>query len=49
MNATRVVGWIVAVSKQEAVYALEMMLEKAKQCDEDDNAINISVRKDDSV
>ena len=43
MKRNRVVGWIVAFSKQEAIRALEVMMDNIKKCDDDVDMVNMYV------
>lgn len=45
----RIIGWIVAYSKQEAIDALEKMLENMKLCDNDVDVVNMCIRKEDLI
>lgn len=45
METNRVIGWIVAESKQEAIEALEKMLENMKLCDDDVDMVNMHILK----
>jgi len=49
MNPNRVIGWIVAMSKQEAIDALEKMLENMKLCDDDVDMVNMHIRKEELI
>ena len=46
MNRRRLIGWIVAGSKEEAVKALEKMLDRMKLCDEDVDMVNMNIFRD---
>jgi ribosomal protein L24 len=45
IEPNRIIGWIVAESKQEAIDALEKMLEQMKLCDDDVDIVNMHIRK----
>jgi len=49
MKHTRIIGWIVAKSKQEGIDALEKMLADMKLVDENDVDINMHIRKEELV
>jgi hypothetical protein len=44
----KMLGWVVADSKQEAIKVLEYMLEQTKQLDNDIDVVNIYAKKDES-
>ena len=46
MRRNRVIGWGVAFSKQEAMDALAMMLERMKLCDDDVEMVNMHIQED---
>ena len=46
MKRDRIIGWIVSTSKQEAVKALEKMLENMKLCDDDVDMVNMYILKE---
>jgi len=49
MKFNRVIGWVVAESKQEAIEALEKMLDDARQCDDGATLINMHFLKEELV
>lgn len=49
MKRNRVIGWIVAESKQEAIDALEKMLENMKLCDDDVDMVNMHILKEELI
>jgi len=49
MKTNRVIGWIVAESKQEAIDALEKMLDNMKRCDDDVEMVNMHILKEEII
>lgn len=49
MKVNRVIGWVVAESKQEAIEALEKMLETANEIDEGVDSVNMHFVKEGSI
>lgn len=47
MARNRVIGWVVAHSKQEAIKTIETMLDSMKRCDDDVDWVNMHITEED--